>query len=90
MKDIESIFEKIKVSPYSVGSVISFCGCNMPISNNEFRKDCYFYYEEPDMGAHIPTCNYYEKLGYCPCDGCKKFYKKSDVFSLIKKAVDEE
>lgn len=42
----------------------------------ELKKDCYFYDEEPDMGAHIPICNYHGKLGYCPCERCEKFTPK--------------
>lgn len=79
--------EKFKVSPYQISN-IGFCGCGMPISDNRFREDCYFYYEEPDMGAHIPTCNYYKKLGYCPCNKCDKFFDKSEVHSIIKEKVE--
>lgn len=52
---------------------------------------CYFYFEERQMGGIIPTCSYYNKgLGYCPCEGCKKYISKSDVSNIVKETVDKE
>lgn len=60
--------------------------------NNQMPKHknhCYFYYEEKDMCAIIPTCNYYQQLGYCPCENCNKYVAKGEVYGMIKKIVDE-
>lgn len=51
---------------------------------NKLKRNCYFYYEEPDMGASIPTCNYYFKLGYCPCENCEKYVNESKVRTLVR------
>lgn len=61
------------------------CGCHD--KPNE-RKDCYFFEDVPDMGCHIPTCNYHEKLGYCPCESCDKYINRKEVFKVIKEYVD--
>ena len=39
----------------------------------EHKKDCYYYHEEQDMGARIPTCVREKWLGECPCEGCTKY-----------------
>ena len=39
------------------------------------------------MSAHIPTCEYYHKFGYCPCGKCDKYFSKSDVYKLVKERV---
>ena len=65
-----------------------FCGCFNQAKPKE-KTDCYFYTEVKDMGAHISTCNYHQKLGYCPCTDCKKYIKSSSVFEIVKKYVDE-
>lgn len=61
------------------------CGCfNQP----KEKADCYFYHEEHQMAASIPTCNYHGQLGYCPCKDCDKYIKSSDVFRIVKNHVD--
>lgn len=61
-------------------------GQNLP-----HKTDCYFYAEERQMGGIISTCSYHNKgLGYCPCEGCKKYISKSDVSNIIKETVDKE
>lgn len=47
------------------------------------RNDCYFYYEEPDMGAHIPICKLYSKLGYCPCENCKDYVSEAEAYKRV-------
>lgn len=64
------------------------CGCDCSNQPKE-KTDCFFYEEVKDMGAHIPTCNYHHKLGYCPCDGCMKYIKHIDVSNGVRKYVDE-
>jgi hypothetical protein len=52
------------------------------------REDCYFYFEEHDMGARIPCCTRHEGLGNCPCDGCEKYLTKADAARIINKYCD--
>lgn len=84
------IQKPIAATQYVACSITPFfgtCGCfNQP----KEKTDCYFYHEEQDMGAHIPTCNYHHKLGYCPCENCEKYIKRSDVFKIIKERVDNK
>lgn len=51
-------------------------------------KECYFYSEVQDMGAHIPTCRKQDHLGVCPCDNCKSFLPMSKVDKIIKSYLD--
>lgn len=62
----------------------TFCGCSWDTK----KTDCYFYSEEKDMGANISSCDYYMRLGYCPCDFCDKYIKKTDVYSIVRKMLD--
>lgn len=64
-----------------------YCGCG--IRETQYKEDCYFYHEVRDMCAIIPTCNYYSRLGYCPCNNCEKYFKKSETYETIKNIVDE-
>lgn len=60
------------------------------MQRSRYKEDCYFYHEEIDMCATIPTCKYYLELGYCPCEECKnKYFPKEEVYGMIKKIVDE-
>lgn len=59
-------------------------GCCMPIK----RNDCYFYYEEPSMGAHIPICKLHFKLGYCPCENCKDYISEAEAFTRVITTVE--
>ena len=62
------------------------CGCfNQP----KEREDCYFYHEERHMGGTILTCNYHEKLGYCPCESCGKYVSRSEVSKRVFQAVKD-
>lgn len=55
----------------------------------KYKNLCYFYHEERDMCAIIPTCNYYGQLGYCPCEDCNKYVPRGEAYGMIKKIVDE-
>ncbi|MDE6763714.1 MAG: hypothetical protein K2J73_08560 [Oscillospiraceae bacterium] len=65
---------------------LSFAGCGCSRKTN-YKENCYFYEAVRDMGATIPTCNYYAKLGYCPCEDCNKYISKSTVFEMVKNKV---
>lgn len=49
------------------------------------NTDCYFYFEQADMGAHIPCCFYKEYgLGECPCDDCTNYMPQSKVSEIVR------
>ena len=54
------------------------------------KTDCYFYEEVQDMAAHIPTCNYHGKLGYCKCEDCPKYISSKEVFRMAREKVDNK
>lgn len=56
----------------------------------EHKRDCYFYEEVRDMVAHIHTCNYHGKLGYCKCKDCPKYISGKEVFKMVKEKVDNK
>ena len=83
--------EKPKITKYqsvNPSSIYPYYGCDMRMEKH--KEDCYFYREERDMSAIIHTCSYYGKMGYCPCDECNKYFKKCEVYGIVKKIVDEE
>lgn len=53
-----------------------------------YKETCYFFKIIRDMGGTIPTCMYFDKLGYCPCDVCDKYIDSKNVFDIVKKYVD--
>ena len=52
------------------------------------KTDCYYYYEDIMMGAHIPQCRLSSFLGECPCSTnnyvCKRYMTKSDVAKIVE------
>lgn len=64
------------------------CGCG---AERKEKTDCYFYYEDHDMGATIPCCLYFsESYHELPCEGCEKYFTKAEAFRIIKEHVDGE
>lgn len=49
---------------------------------------CYFFHNVDLGGAHAKTCDYYQKLGYCPCIDCDKYISHKEVYSMVKNRVD--
>lgn len=46
---------------------------------------CYWYAEWEDMGAKVPTCNYYKRYGECPCNlECKHFITKREIDDIVR------
>lgn len=87
LMDIPKPIESTQYAPYSITPFFGVCGCfNQP----KEKTDCFFYEEVQDMSAHIPTCRYHHKLGYCPCEDCEKYIKKSDADEIIKRHVNKE
>lgn len=80
----------IKIGTYPTDNrPYCFCGCMEEIHEPKYKESCYFYYAVRDLGGRIPTCNYYNELGYCPCDTCGKFIGKGEIYGIVKKMVDE-
>jgi len=50
---------------------------------SDYKRRCAYYEEVQDMGAHIPTCNFYNRLGYCPCDSCHSYVDKYKELSNV-------
>ena len=51
-----------------------------------FRTKCYWYNEYQDMNAIVPTCDYYEQYGSCPCsDECEHYISEQEVEKIIRK-----
>lgn len=47
------------------------------------KRECYYYTEIQDMGAHIPTCTRQDNLGVCPCNNCKNYILTAEVNKII-------
>ena len=54
--------------------------------NGTERTDCYFYYEDIDMGARISNCSKDRNLPYgcCPCEKCNVHFTNSDADKLVR------
>lgn len=47
---------------------------------------CYWHNVYNDMQATVPTCEYYGKYEYCPCDDdCKHYISKKEADNIIRK-----
>ena len=49
------------------------------------KTNCWYCSKEYEMGAVIHTCtepfiNKNHKYGHCPCDGCKDYTERKDMF----------
>lgn len=58
---------------------------------NHDYSSCYFYSELQDMNAKIPSCDYYDNYGYCPClegKSCDKYINRKEVHRMVKEYVD--
>ena len=61
----------------------TFYGCGSDYQD-KYKKDCYFYNEEHDMGATIPFCGYQSYASWvCPCKDCKHYLSKDTVHDLV-------
>lgn len=51
----------------------------------EYRRDCFYFWEEQDMGARIPCCTLRSALGDCPCSpNCKDYISGSDAYKVVR------
>lgn len=67
-----SEIQKPSFAPYA--AMFSGCGTNYP----RCKEDCYWYREEPDMGAHIPYCDCKNKfpIEWVDCKDCEQYHSK--------------
>lgn len=42
------------------------------------RKDCSYYLEVQDMGAHVSSCTLYEGICNCRCENCTRYASKTE------------
>ena len=61
------------------------CLCSCDIDNR--KRDCYWYDEVQEMGAHIPICGKKEAV---KCKKCKYYLSKSEANKIINKYFGEE
>jgi hypothetical protein len=59
-------------------------------SAGRHNEDCYWFDSVQDMGAHIPTCDYFGRLGYCPCDNCDKYITNRTISKIVKHIYESE
>lgn len=76
-------------SPFSMPLNFNTCGCGVNY-HEKYNRECYFYDEEQDMGAHIPYCSYLHKLDSFNCDGCRYFRNRREIRKRIADMVEEE
>lgn len=51
----------------------------------EYRRDCFYFWEEQDMGARIPCCTLRHALGDCPCSPtCKDYISGTEVYEVVR------
>lgn len=68
--------------PYVVRSYFPGCGCHQ---EPQYKTDCYYYYEEQDMHAHIPCCSVSGEFEPKNCNEfCKNYITKKQVADLAK------
>lgn len=63
------------------------CLCGMKSSEPKYKRDCYFYREEMDMGAIISYCSFsddYIRNVQCPCNACPDYISKERVDKLVR------
>ena len=44
--------------------------------SEDCKKDCSYYWEDFDMGKHIPVCNRYNLYGNFSCEKCIHYNSK--------------
>ena len=42
------------------------------------RKDCSYYLEVQEMGAHVPSCRLYEGICNCRCENCTRYASNTE------------
>lgn len=78
-ENIRTGFANCEVSEPS-SDVPQPCLCFCDIDDR--KRDCYWYDEAQDMGAHIPICGKREAV---ECKGCKYYLTKSEANKIINK-----
>jgi hypothetical protein len=91
--ELVSEFEKYDRIPYydpdkyGTKYIVPLGGCGMTVEEYEepTRRDCFFYYEDHDMGATIPNCKFGKSYGDCPCEGCNKYVPRQEAVEIVMK-----
>ena len=72
-------------APTPYASLDHCCCCNMPSGNDTFQTDCYYYYEDQDMNAHIPCCSVNGQYEPNNCnEKCPNYITNKQVNLLVK------
>ena len=57
--------------------------------SNMKKENCFYYFEEHDMGAHIPCCKINQGLGNCPCENCDSYLSRNNAYKLMEEQQEE-
>lgn len=52
-----------------------------------YKRDCFYYDEAQEMGAHIPTCCCEintQGLGWCKCENCHWYISKTEAAKVVR------
>lgn len=58
-----------------------------------YKRDCYYYEEAQDMGAHIPTCCCEinkQGLGWCKCEKCHWYISKTEADKVVRNHITDK
>ncbi len=47
------------------------------------REDCFYYYNDHDMHATIPSCSKHLNEYYFKCENCKNFISKKEAHKVV-------
>ena len=76
---VESIVKQVKEDSHLLD--MDFGHLPKPVKH---KTDCYYYWEEQDMGARIPTCLREKWLGECPCENCDKYLSNKTIARIAR------
>lgn len=62
------------------------CGC-FAETDDPIKRDCYYYYEAHDMGAHIDCCSLVRGFGVCPCKNCKDYVSNEEISKVVEEYI---
>lgn len=69
----------------------TFNACCCGGQEEKYKRDCYFYHEDFDMGATIPYCTYDNKgFGHCSCKDCDHFLDKAEANKIVRADIEEK
>lgn len=93
-KETNEIAKYLTPPPVPVSMPYSFCGCRDELETDKYQEDCYYYYEEQDMHAHIPCCSKSGKMEPKNCNASCPHYithrKANEIISSYQSHEEEE